>query len=1643
MKKIYIILPLLLCLGGWMNSLQAQSVALHLEGQLDCQAKTYCVTIQVKRDTGSTKLRLGTSSIWLDYNSDALAFRNYNSSGFNEKTICTTTNTTWAAHSYDAESMPGVFHLTIDQLNSSRSCPRMNSTNWEDIGVICFDITKQGANPDVSIDLLNTFFNRHRPNDGTDMAPLTQTDSICQSGLLACDCPGPSLPCNDNNVYTVNDRFDEYCECNGELLDTDKDGIYDGVDPCLDLMYEAEEASPSTGAEIKTNHPQYSGTGFIDFPYGNNQNIEFEFSVQQAGSFLLSMNYALGNTTSRPMEVSIDSVLVISSLDFPYTGSWASWDTVSFTQNLTAGTHKVNFKTLTNPGAANLDYLMVSQCTNCTQSGQTCDDLDPCTTGDIYDANCNCAGVQMDSDKDGVCDVNDICPGGDDLVDSDSDNIPDACDDCDNRLVGTACDDNNPCTINDTYDANCNCIGTSTGSDSDNDGVCDAYDLCPGGDDFADIDGDGIPDFCDTCDDRTIGKPCDDGNPCTILDRVTPGCGCVGIPMDDDNDGSCNWEDQCPNFDNRLIGTACDDGDPNTINDVYTSYCTCAGEAPTPCIATGELRYEIWKNVSGVRISDLQNASNYPSLPDSVIILDQFVQGLTNYGSDYGSRISGLLCPPQTGYYTFMVSGDDYSQLWLSSDESRDNLVPIAYLNGWTKVGQWDKYSTQNSDSVAGPLYLIKGKSYFFQAYHKEGSGGDHFAMRWIRPDGTDEAPVPASYFSLAPAQVSIKHDDISCFGLTDGEMTAVPSHGTTPYSYLWSDGSTTQTITGLQAGTYSVTITDATGQTASRSATIDEPPLLSSSVVKTDVSCYGGSDGSIELTASGGTPPIKVKWNRGQGSSFFIDSLYVTNYYATVTDANGCKVTSNTYINQPDPISILTEIHPSTHQDGQLYVEGQGGTAPYTYLWSDGSTHQRKFGLSTGSYPVTVTDANGCEYTQSVDVAAPPKMETGTIQAGDSWQTINLAKSYTSPIVVTTLHLDSIQMPPAVTRIRNAGSNSFDMRIQGTNGYTYHQYRVEYWVVEEGVYTDANGLVMEAVKATSDKTAHKVNWQREARSYQNTYSQPVVLGQVMTENDTSWSVFWASKNSSRSSPPTATNFAAGKHVGEDPDTTRQAESIGYIVLEAGVHRLSGMILEAGVGADVIVGVKSNHAGVSYPLEIGRADRAVVSSTGLDNGDGSWPVFMGENAIEGDQLWLGMEENMLNDRYHGTEQAAFVAFATDCPVAAGAYPAMEHGEVASASESWQTISLCHTYQSPVVVATPIIPDNIVNSVVTRIRNASGNSFELKVQHPGGATNLDYAVHYWVVEAGTYTEAENGINMEAQLVNSAVTSNKANWQLEPRSYQNSYQQPVVLGQVMSENNSDWSVFWASSASSRTRPPEAAGFAAGLHVGEDPNTNRSSEVLGIIVVEAGVYANNSQTMEAGLGADIVRGQQNSAVGYSYPLGISGAYHAAASVAAMDGADGGFPGLFGSNPVASSQLQLTFQEDRLTDTERSHTTEQVAYMAFGTDFNSGSRQGQYITESDDFDEENMLQSRFSLYPNPTYGKVLVEWWQAESETVNINLYDMMGKRVYQQSLADLDAGDQKLDLDLGTLSDGTYSLELTGKSFSISKKLVVIRP
>jgi PKD repeat protein/glucose/arabinose dehydrogenase len=162
---------------------------------------------------------------------------------------------------------------------------------------------------------------------------------------------------------------------------------------------------------------------------------------------------------------------------------------------------------------------------------------------------------------------------------------------------------------------------------------------------------------------------------------------------------------------------------------------------PPQCVgASGGLLRQFWNGVSGSLVSDLTANANYPNSPSGSNIITSF-QGPTAFGNSYGTRVRGYIVVPQTGNYTFTLTSDDQSILYLSPNAEPVFMQAICSVTGFTEETQYDKYPTQ----VSAAIPMVAGRYYYVELLHKEGSGGDHFAVRWQTPTNSNRAVVPGS----------------------------------------------------------------------------------------------------------------------------------------------------------------------------------------------------------------------------------------------------------------------------------------------------------------------------------------------------------------------------------------------------------------------------------------------------------------------------------------------------------------------------------------------------------------------------------------------------------------------------------------------------------------------------------------------------------------------------------------------------------------------------------------------------------------------------------------------------------------------------------------------------------------------------------
>lgn len=230
---------------------------------------------------------------------------------------------------------------------------------------------------------------------------------------------------------------------------------------------------------------------------------------------------------------------------------------------------------------------------------------------------------------------------------------------------------------------------------------------------------------------------------------------------------------------------------------------------------------------------------------------------------------------------------------------------------------------------------------------------------------------LSAMLASAAPLAITGTQTSPSCPGSCDGTITITVTGGQTPYSFAWSNGATTQNLTGLCADTFTVVVTDALGATATQRRIIRNPYAVKSNNTVTNVSCNGACDGSITAAPYGGTGPYSILWSNG-ATTATISNLCPGTYYVTITDSKGCTFNCNEKITEPSALAPSVSTSNATcagNCNGSATASASGAVAPYTYAWSNGATTAAINSLCAGSYTVTVMDAKGCTKTSSVNI--------------------------------------------------------------------------------------------------------------------------------------------------------------------------------------------------------------------------------------------------------------------------------------------------------------------------------------------------------------------------------------------------------------------------------------------------------------------------------------------------------------------------------------------------------------------------------------------------------------------------------------------------------------------------------------------------
>ncbi|RMG84026.1 MAG: HYR domain-containing protein, partial [Bacteroidetes bacterium] len=345
-----------------------------------------------------------------------------------------------------------------------------------------------------------------------------------------------------------------------------------------------------------------------------------------------------------------------------------------------------------------------------------------------------------------------------------------------------------------------------------------------------------------------------------------------------------------------------------------------------------------------------------------------------------------------------------YTYLWSDGSTQATNNALTAGMHGYT-VTDADGCTDTGTVSISEPPLLVASAMATDEtalgandgtASANPSGGTPPYSYAWSTGDttATIENLAPGSYtvtvsdanncaavetvmvnaFVCGNITVNIAGTNVSCNGGNDGAATATVSNGTPPFSYLWSTQDTTASISGLPAGTYTVSVTDAGNCTAVGSIIISEPSALTIVSIQTiPVACHGDSTGQASLEVSGGTPDYTFQWDDpNQQTTATATNLPAGTWSVTVSDANNCSIVGQATINEPDELVLNLSSTNETSagaNDGTASANPSGGTPPYLYEWNNGATTPTIENLPPGNYCVTVIDDQGCSQSGCVDV--------------------------------------------------------------------------------------------------------------------------------------------------------------------------------------------------------------------------------------------------------------------------------------------------------------------------------------------------------------------------------------------------------------------------------------------------------------------------------------------------------------------------------------------------------------------------------------------------------------------------------------------------------------------------------------------------
>jgi SprB repeat/Secretion system C-terminal sorting domain len=414
----------------------------------------------------------------------------------------------------------------------------------------------------------------------------------------------------------------------------------------------------------------------------------------------------------------------------------------------------------------------------------------------------------------------------------------------------------------------------------------------------------------------------------------------------------------------------------------------------------GQFPFSIsWSNgATGAFVNQLPAGNYTVTITDAVGCSDTINFNIAGYNKPFLnlSKSDPQNCGGQDGAAVLQISGQagPYNILWSSGDTTQ---VVFNLASGWYNVNVTDTNGCSSIDSIElkdppKPRFNLSSQNLSCYGLN-DGSvnltilaGIPPFSFAWSNGSRTanqvnlgfgmhyinvyDSVSIVTGCFGVdsvminQPPEILINSTttDANC-GLYTGSASIVVNGGIPPYDYRWTNGDQTLTADSLMAGIYLIEVEDATGCKVERQVLVSdvEAPTISANAI-TPISCFGGANGAIDISVTGGTTPYNFWWTNGSISED-ISNLSVGPYEVMVIDDDSCISLATFQITQADELQ-LTSSSAKTDcglSNGSAQVFVSGGIGPYSYSWASGGTGSNETGLGSGFYSATVTDQGGC----------------------------------------------------------------------------------------------------------------------------------------------------------------------------------------------------------------------------------------------------------------------------------------------------------------------------------------------------------------------------------------------------------------------------------------------------------------------------------------------------------------------------------------------------------------------------------------------------------------------------------------------------------------------------------------------------------